>query len=307
MNEIYVIDGRAQIIIYTNEMFPLYTLSKKDRVVAPQGLAVDEEGNLYVTQAPTKENPLKRLSIYNACLTWERDIYFEGFEGEETFNPYRVAIDKRGLIYVSGSSFQGVLVLDRDGNILEILSPEENGKKSYINSVSIDETGQIYLVSEEMGRVYVYNEERKLLLQFGEKGGSSGKLSRPKGVGVDIQNRRMYVADYMRHTILVYDNEGNFMFEFGGKGWGEGWFQYPIDISVDTASRVLVVDFFNRRVQIFNPRLISKKTKEKTLARSRSPRVTSRSGFGPINVQLPERLTKRRYELRSRTRELSNQ
>jgi len=43
-NEIYVIDGMSRIIIYTPDFFPMYTLTKRNGIESPQGLAVDEKG-----------------------------------------------------------------------------------------------------------------------------------------------------------------------------------------------------------------------------------------------------------------------
>jgi hypothetical protein len=100
-NEIYIIDSKARIIIYTSDFYPLFTLSKRNGVETPQGLTVDKEGNLYVAQAPTKDNPRNRISVFNVCLKWERDIYFNGFEGSDSFAPYRLAIDKRGNIFMA--------------------------------------------------------------------------------------------------------------------------------------------------------------------------------------------------------------
>lgn len=252
MKEIYVIDGRARITIYTSDLFPLHTLSKKDGIVTPQGLAVDKDGNLYVAQSAAGDNPKHRLSVYNACLKWERDIYFSGFEGAETFVPYRLAIDDQGYFFVTANYFPGALYVDGRGRLIDIISPEENGKKAQIANVSLDKAGNIYLVSEEEGHVYVYDNKRHFLFKFGEKGGSSGKLSRPRGVGVDDRNGRMYVVDYMRHTIAAYDKKGEYIFEFGGLGWGEGWFQHPIDLALDSEGRLIIADMFNQRVQVFN-------------------------------------------------------
>ncbi len=215
-------------------------------------MTVDAEGNLYIAQSATKENPRARISVFNACLKWERDIYIEGFEGADSFIPYRLAVDKKGNIYLAASYFPGVLILNNQGKLLEIISPEEEGRKVKLTNVTIDKMGRIYLVSEEEGHVYVYDENRKFLFKFGEKGGGSGKLSRPMAVGVDNRNGRMYVVDYMRHTISVYDKNGKYLFEFGGLGWGEGWFQHPRDIAVDASGRILVADTFNDRIEIFN-------------------------------------------------------
>ncbi len=252
MDEVYVIDSKGRIIVYTSDFYPLYIFGKSKGIQSPVGLTVDSEGNLYVVQVDTEDNPRSRISVFNACLQWMRDIYIEGFEGAVSFRPYRLALDKKGNIYVASYYYPGVLVLDNRGTFIEMISPEEEGKKVNINNVAIDDAGRIYLVSEDAGKVYVYNENKKLFFKFGEKGGSSGKLSRPKAIGIDNRTGRLYIVDYMRHTVTTYDDKGNFIFEFGGLGWGEGWFQYPIDIFVDKNGRIIVADFFNNRVQAFN-------------------------------------------------------
>jgi len=249
--EIYIIDGKARILIYTSDFFPIFTLSKRNGIEAPIGLTVDAEGNMYVAQASSKENPRPRISVFNACLKWERDIYLKGFEGDTTFIPNSLAMDRKGKIYVAGSSFPGVLIVNNQGQITDTITIEEEDRKVRINDVTIDTEGKIYLVSEEEGHIYVYDENKKFLFKFGQKGGSTGKLSRPLAVGVDSRNGRMYVVDYMRHTISAYDKEGKYLFEFGGLGWGEGWFQYPRDIAVDSAGRIFVADTFNNRIEVF--------------------------------------------------------
>jgi len=249
-NEIYII-SQTKIIIYSKDFFPLFTLSKCNDIETPQGLTVDAYGNLYVAQGATKDNPRHRISVYNACLRWEHDIYLEGFDGAESFIPYRMAVDKKGNIYVSAAFFPGILILNNQGKLLEVFSVEDGEKKVKVNNVTLDEMGRIYIVSEEEGHIYVYDENKKFLFKFGEKGGSTGKLSRPMGVAVDNRNGRLYVVDYMRHTVSIYDKEGKYLSEFGGLGWGEGWFQHPRDIAVDSEGKILVADTFNDRIQVF--------------------------------------------------------
>lgn len=251
-NEIYVVDSSGRVTIYTSDLFPLYTIRKTSIIQSPQGLAVDTKGNIYMAQTATKDNPRARVSVFRQCLKWERDIYMDGFEDAASFSPNRLAVDKKGFIYAAASSFPGVVVLDKNGRFVEMMSPEERGQKVNMTNVTLDAEGRIYLLSEAAGRVYVYDEDRNFLYKFGEKGGSSGKLSRPKAVAVDSRNNRKYIVDYMRHSVTVYDNKGEFIYEFGGMGWLEGWFQYPVDITIDTEGRIFVADLFNNRVQVFN-------------------------------------------------------
>lgn len=253
-NELYVIDGKSRIIIYTSDLYPLFTLTFLRGVDAPQGLATDGEGNLYVVQSPSKYNSHARISVFSSCFRLLREIVPTGFPDAATFSPHRVAVDRNGYIYLAASRGRGAVVLDAQGLYIETMTPMEDGRVVRITNVSIDGSGRIYLVSEDRGRVYVYDSGRKLIGRFGEKGGSSGKLSRPRAVAVDDQTGLRYVLDRMRHTISVYDSSGEYLFEFGGLGNAPGWFQFPNDIAIDKDGRLIVADFFNHRVQILKTR-----------------------------------------------------
>ncbi|HET98725.1 MAG TPA: hypothetical protein ENN98_08625 [Desulfurivibrio alkaliphilus] len=119
-----------------------------------------------------------------------------------------------------------------------------------INDIVRDRDGRLFLLSEETSKVYVYSPNEDFLFSFGEKGGSSGKMSRPRGLAVDEDRKSIYVVDYMRHTILVYDTSGKFVFEFGGRGTGPLWFNFPSAIAMDRRGRLIVADLFNSRIQI---------------------------------------------------------
>ncbi|HDD35711.1 MAG TPA: hypothetical protein ENF30_02805 [Candidatus Desulfofervidus auxilii] len=266
--EIYVVDGgHGRIIIYTQDGYPLFVLDKNNGVEAPAGLWIDKEGYIYLCQTKTSGKMVGRISIFNPCLKWVRDIFFEGFTGAKAFMPRTIAIGKDKKIYVSGNGFPGVVVLDKAGKFLHIISPQDEltgiKGKADICAVYIDNNGRIYLLSEGYGRIYVYDKNEKFLFKFGQKGGSSGKLSRPRGIAVDEKNQWIFVVDYMRHTISVYTYQGKYLFEFGGKGWGAGWFQYPNGIWVDPTQKVLVADTFNQRIQVLRVKAILSSEEEK--------------------------------------------
>jgi len=247
-NEIYLIDsGHGRIIIYTSDFFPLYTLDKDDGITAPTCMTVDSKGYLFVGQSAISGDSRARISVFNPSLKWKHDINIEGFEDSQKFVPQNITLDDDGNINLVGNNYNGIITLDKKGKYIHTFVQV----REPICDLEIDRTGNIYLLSEGMGCVYVYNKKEELVVKFGEKGGGTGKLSRPQGLSVDIQRGRIYIVDYMRHAVNIYDINGNFLFEFGGKGWGKGWFQYPTDICVDQAGRVLVTDTFNNRVQIF--------------------------------------------------------
>jgi DNA-binding beta-propeller fold protein YncE len=119
-----------------------------------------------------------------------------------------------------------------------------------LHDIAIDSDGRIFLLSEETSKVYVYGPGENFLFSFGQKGGSSGKMSRPRGLSLDEKKKCIYIVDYMRHTILVFDMAGRYIFEFGGRGAGPMWFNFPSAIDVDRQGRVIIADLFNNRIQI---------------------------------------------------------
>lgn len=119
-----------------------------------------------------------------------------------------------------------------------------------INNIITDSDGHLFLLSEETSKVYAYSVNEDFLFSFGEKGGSTGKMSRPRGIAINEGRKIIYIVDYMRHTILVYDLAGKYLFEFGGRGSGPLWFNFPNSITVDRKGRLIVADLFNNRVQI---------------------------------------------------------
>jgi DNA-binding beta-propeller fold protein YncE len=60
------------------------------------------------------------------------------------------------------------------------------------------------------------------------------------------------VVDGLYNIVQVFDREGQLLYYFGGKGTGFGDFQLPAGLFIDHNDRVLVVDSFNRRVQVFH-------------------------------------------------------
>jgi hypothetical protein len=120
------------------------------------------------------------------------------------------------------------------------------------SSVRIDSHGNIFVLSAETSKVYVFNSDEELLFTFGEKGGAEGKMSQPRDLVIDENRNAVYIADYMRHTVLIFERSGRFMYEFGGQGNSPGWFQFPVSLALDRQGYLLVSDLFNRRVQVLN-------------------------------------------------------
>lgn len=122
-----------------------------------------------------------------------------------------------------------------------------------VADITADSDGHLFVLSEETSKVYVFGADETPLLTFGQKGGSTGKMSRPRAIAIDEDKKSLYVLDYMRHAILVFDYGGNYMTEFGGRGSGPLWFNFPTDLAIDRKGCLMIADLFNNRVQILKP------------------------------------------------------
>ncbi|MEA2083002.1 MAG: 6-bladed beta-propeller [Thermodesulfobacteriota bacterium] len=314
-NELYVISANGRVIVYGPDYHPLTSLGKGRGLNQITGGYATQNGDLYVCQIGYREIP-SRITVLNAAFFKKKEITFEDIKDklkdDEEFQPRRIAIGRDGKMYVTGTHFLGVLVLDSNGHFLRRLMPKDTTqtpeKKSEfgsddnleiepgeialeaaveaentgleettagksepvtINDVKIDNEGNIYMLSENTSKVYVYNQDEEFLYSFGQKGGSEGKMSRPKSLALDEKSKFVYICDYMRHTILIFDFKGNYIAEFGGKGWSPGWFQHPMGLATDSRGRLIVADLFNHRIQVLKPRFTIVSEKPGLTGRSR--------------------------------------
>ena len=59
------------------------------------------------------------------------------------------------------------------------------------------------------------------------------------------------VCDENNHRIQVFEVNGNFIGKFGSKGKKIGRFSRPLSSAVLSDGRIVVTEFYNHRVQIF--------------------------------------------------------
>jgi hypothetical protein len=64
--------------------------------------------------------------------------------------------------------------------------------------------------------------------------------------------------------VQVFDRQGQLLYNFGQRGTELGEFQLPAGIFIDHNDRVLVVDSYNRRVQVFRYYGLAKKAERAT-------------------------------------------
>lgn len=315
-DETYVVVGAdgGKVVVYGANNFPEVALGRGRGVDAPLALFIGRDDLIYVCQGRTATEPA-RITVVNQAFFPVKTFPLAGMPETKNFVPTSIAVNRAGLIYVTGLNSRGVLVLNKDGQFSHWLKPmdmvlgraavaavgkaaenkEKAGRKEKVQpeskidlsglpaelrprrsgkgyprenepalgpvqviALKINSHGDLFLLSEETSKVYVYNPSEELLYSFGEKGGVAGKMSRPMGLAIDEKRQVVFVADYMRQAILIYDMSGRFMYEFGGMGYSPGWFRYPTRLALNSEDQLLVSDLFNQRVQIFDVRFTYK-------------------------------------------------
>lgn len=200
-------------------------------VVVPHGIAVDNEGNFYITDYwDNKVKIFDKQGNYKFSFGdfGEKDGQFKSIQG--------ITIDQRdGSIYVvenySPSMFYGyegekhqkrIQKFDKNGKF--ILKFGETRKKGYIwwpfnpswesdiegaEDVAVDSKGNVYVVSN-YGEIHKYTGNGSFIKKWGKQGIGKGEFMRPEAIAVDNENK-VYVADTGNNRIQVFDKDGKFL------------------------------------------------------------------------------------------------
>jgi len=255
-DEIIVTDaGKSQLVIFNNELFPTDSLDEGRGIVAVTSCLPHKDG-LYVTCGSTEKGN-GFIALVNPAFIVEKIIRISEINPQlGKFTATRLVAGLNNRFYVLHIEKSAVSVFDHNWRYLHDIVPKDEklgiAEPAPIQALDCDAQGNLYFLSEERGRVFVYDQHEKFLYKFGEKGGAERKLARPRGLAVDRNNDRLFIVDYLRHAVSAYSLKGNYLFEIGGKGDRPGWFLYPTDVTVDSQGNVYVSDTFNHRIQEFS-------------------------------------------------------
>lgn len=268
-DEIYVVDaGNNQLVLFGRDGYPTDTVGEGRGLNNIIG-GLRYKNKLYVCCGSTNEFLSGSINILDNAFFPEQQLILATERPDQTnFVAKRVMASRRGWFYVLQSPASAISIFNSEWTFLHQISPfyEHLGVRepAAIVDMAQDRHGRMYFLSEQWGRVFVYGENKEFLFGFGEKGGDTGKLARARGIAIDSKNNRVYISDYLRHTILVYNLEGQWLYEIGGRGTRPGYFFYPSSVCVDNSGILYVADTFNHRVQIFsiNPRKAVENSKD---------------------------------------------
>ncbi len=253
----------------------------------PQGIAVDKNGTMYITDTEkklihvidvaqkeyfeirgSKEFPLVSpvgVAIANDLLyvsdSEKKSIYVFEMKGKfkgrlplHLNRPCGICV-KNNLLYIADAGENQIIVADFNGNELNRFGKRGFDKVQfnfplYITAKAQQSEVPLYVVDALNFRVQTLNDDGTFLSTFGKLGDGIGNFARPKGIALDGDGN-VYVVDALFDVVQIFNPKGQILMAFGGSGSQFGKLYLPSCIVIDEKNKIYVVDSGNKRVQVF--------------------------------------------------------
>ncbi|GHV72835.1 hypothetical protein AGMMS49940_01370 [Spirochaetia bacterium] len=247
------------------------------RFYNPEGVAVDNAGNVYV--ADTSNQRIRKISPSGAVTTLAGGVPYGYADGTGTearfYYPKGVAVDNAGNVYVADSYNHRIRKISPSGAVTTLAGGVSYGYADgtgtearfyYPEGVAVDNAGNVYVADTSNQRIRKISPSGAVTTLAGgvpygyaDGTGTEARFYYPKGVAVDNAGN-VYVADSYNHRIRKISPSGAVTTLAGGVSYGyadgtgtEARFYYPEGVAVDNAGNVYVADTSNQRIRKISP------------------------------------------------------
>lgn len=242
---IYIADPSIGIVqkynLASKEVQYIYQAGDK-RLSSPVGVVLDDDNNLYVTDAQQAA-----IFKYNASGVFLREIDGKG----HLQRPAGIAIKSNGDKVVADISADKVFVFGKNDTFKGELSgadfKESFNKPTYL---AVDSQDNVYVTDTMNFTVRVFDTNGKFVRNQGQIGDAPGSFARPKGVALD-SDRNLYVVDSIFGNFQIFNQKGQLLLYVSQEGSLPGELMLPSGIFIDRNDRIYVSDTFNHRIQIY--------------------------------------------------------
>ena len=203
----------------------------------PWGIAVAPNGHIFIA-----DNRNDRIHVFDEQRKHIRVFGQLGSENGQLIYPRGIAVDADGLVYVCNCGNRCIEVFRMDGTFVEQFGV---GHLSEPWGVTVNNK-QVYVADYGNCRISIFTLEGQLIRTIGSQLIDPEQFYLPNAVAISPDGE-MYVSYSNKHLVQVFSPEGVFQREFG-----EGQLTRPHDILITADGHVLVADYGNGCVVIFN-------------------------------------------------------
>jgi len=174
-------------------------------------------------------------------------------------NPYGIAVDPEGLIYVTDAGGYCIKVFDQDGEPVRTFGkPGSSGDKlNYPQGICIDTNGNLYVIDSNNGRIAIFSPDGNLKGSVGEIGGYPDAFYSPKGIFV---SDKIYACNTRNHRLSVFDKTTRQLIgSYGDLGDDPGdlpqgslnyHFRLPTDVAVSDDGKIYIADSKHGEIKV---------------------------------------------------------
>ncbi len=253
----------------------------------PYGIVVDAKGNLLIADLG---NAIVRQVTPGGVISTIAGSYTYGSGGDggpatsaQMYQPFGLATDSAGNLYVSDSYSNKVRVVTPDGNINAYIGTGwtvtgcDNGPAVNITvqkplGLATDSAGNVYIADSQNDCIRMVTPGGQIMTVAGTgtagvsgDGGpaTSAKLNRPFSQAVDASGD-IFIADYNNSRIRMVTPDGTINTIAGGTGVGytgdntgivatNARLNQPSSLALDNAGHIYIADFANNVVRMLTP------------------------------------------------------
>ena len=197
----------------------------------PTGVAVDERGNVWVTD---DNNRVDKWGIASPWPPTVSSSFGSSGSGSGQFNgPTGIAVNPiNSNVVVSDEKNNRIQVFNETAEVVEKFGSEGtgHGKLKEPRGVTTDSKGNVWVADTGNNRVEEFTETGEYASQLGTKGTGNGQLTEPKGLAVDAKGD-VWVADSGNKRVEEFDEKGEYVRQFGTG-------TNPVGVAVDPKGNV---------------------------------------------------------------------
>jgi DNA-binding beta-propeller fold protein YncE len=220
------------------------------RLARPQGLAVS--GSRLIVA----DDVHHRLAIFDTGGRFITTVGTgEGPKPGQLQNPYDVAVDPAGRLYVADNSNHRIV---RYGPAPAYRYRARwgafgsgAGQLQYPRGLAVDASGRTFVADPGGNRIDVFDIGGASLGSVGASGRAAGQFIRPLGVGADAGGTRA-VADSVNGRVVLLNPDGGVAAMYGAPAPGPTLLPDPVAVAFDGAGLVYVLDQERSRVLVFD-------------------------------------------------------